>query len=175
MRRERLLPARGAPPLVTSHFAPGEAALSVKKAGGGAADVSAADGPGDAGLTSWVSDEVSGGDRPDLTAARIVVAGGRGLQNGENFDTVLAPLVDKLGAAMGASRAAVDAGFVPNELQIGQTGKVVGQLAQHTDSVEAVAFAADPAMGASASMDNNLAIWDFNTLKLRGCVTNQFT
>ena len=95
------------------------------EAGGGAADVSAADGPGDAGLTSWVSDEVSGGDRPDLTAASIVVAGGRGLQNGENFDTVLAPLVDKLGAAMGASRAAVDAGFVPNELQIGQTGKVV--------------------------------------------------
>lgn len=77
-----------------------------------------------AGIT-WVSDSAQTSDKPQLNSAKRVVSGGRGLKNGENFTTVLAPLCDKLNAAMGASRAAVDAGFVPNELQVGQTGKVV--------------------------------------------------
>lgn len=91
---------------------------------GGSASVEKIAGAGDAGLAQFVSQQITKSERPELTAARIVVSGGRGMGNGENFKLIDA-VADKLGAAVGASRAAVDAGFVPNDYQVGQTGKVV--------------------------------------------------
>jgi electron transfer flavoprotein alpha subunit len=91
---------------------------------GGNASIEKVDSPADSGLSSFVSREVSKSERPELTSAKIVVSGGRGMGSGENFK-ILEPLADKLNAAMGASRAAVDAGFVPNDWQVGQTGKIV--------------------------------------------------
>jgi electron transfer flavoprotein alpha subunit len=91
---------------------------------GGSATVESIDNVQDAGSSSFVSEEMAKSDRPELTAAEIVVSGGRGMQNGDNFH-MLEKVADKLGAAMGASRAAVDAGFVPNDMQVGQTGKIV--------------------------------------------------
>jgi electron transfer flavoprotein alpha subunit len=92
---------------------------------GGSAAVEKVEAPADSGLSSFVGREVSRSERPELTSAKIIVSGGRGMANGENFKKVLEPLADKLNAAMGASRAAVDAGFVPNDWQVGQTGKIV--------------------------------------------------
>lgn len=100
-------------------------AFDAAAAQGGSAQVEEISAGGDVGKSSFVGEELAKSDRPELTSAEIVVSGGRALGSSENFTKYLEPLVDKLGAAMGASRAAVDAGYVPNDLQVGQTGKIV--------------------------------------------------
>ncbi|MGC1179667.1 MAG: electron transfer flavoprotein subunit alpha/FixB family protein [Methyloceanibacter sp.] len=92
---------------------------------GGSAAIETIEAPAPLGLASFEGSEISASERPELTAARIVVSGGRGMQSGDNFKSLLEPLADRLGAAVGASRAAVDAGYMPNDHQVGQTGKVV--------------------------------------------------
>ena len=99
-------------------------AFDAAAAEGGSASIEAVGSVHDTGLSTFVGEEVAVSDRPELTAAEIVISGGRGMGNGENFD-MLYSIADKLGAAVGASRAAVDAGFVPNDMQVGQTGKIV--------------------------------------------------
>ena len=101
-----------------------EAAQATNDEGGGSADIEEIGSGGDSGLSSFVGHELTKSERPELTSAGIVISGGRGMQSGENFK-MLEDIADKLGAAVGASRAAVDAGFVPNDYQVGQTGKVV--------------------------------------------------
>ena len=92
---------------------------------GGSGTIEAVSSAGDANGSSFVGAEISKSERPELTSAKIIVSGGRALQNSENFHTIIEPLADKLGAGVGASRAAVDAGYVPNDYQVGQTGKIV--------------------------------------------------
>jgi electron transfer flavoprotein alpha subunit len=92
---------------------------------GGSAGIEEVSGPGDAGQSSFVGLEAEASERPELTSAKVIVSGGRALKDAATFEKVIVPLADKLGAAVGASRAAVDAGYVPNDYQVGQTGKIV--------------------------------------------------
>ncbi len=94
-------------------------------ASGGSAAVETLAGVADSGQSSFVGSEIAKSDRPELTAAKIIVSGGRALGSAEKFNEIMTPLADKLGAALGASRAAVDAGYAPNDWQVGQTGKIV--------------------------------------------------
>jgi electron transfer flavoprotein alpha subunit len=100
-------------------------AFAKAEATGGSAPVEAVSGSGDAGLSSFVSAEIAKQERPELTSAKIIVSGGRALKDADTFASTILPLADKLGAGVGASRAAVDAGYVPNDYQVGQTGKIV--------------------------------------------------
>jgi electron transfer flavoprotein alpha subunit len=100
-------------------------AFAKAEVGSGSGTVEAVSGAADAGLSSFLGSEIAKSERPELTSAKVIVSGGRALKDSETFKQIIFPLADKLGAAVGASRAAVDAGYVPNDYQVGQTGKIV--------------------------------------------------
>jgi electron transfer flavoprotein alpha subunit len=127
---ERLIYAGNAVQTVRSHdpkkvITVRTAAFQATPEGGSAAPIEAAAGSDDPGISSFVGEELSQSDRPELTSAKVIISGGRAMQSRENFTKYIEPVADKLGAAVGASRAAVDAGYAPNDWQVGQTGKVV--------------------------------------------------
>ncbi|MEO5866032.1 MAG: electron transfer flavoprotein subunit alpha/FixB family protein [Sphingomonas sp.] len=103
----------------------GTAFAKAATSGGSGAIEKVAGASADRGVSTYVGSEIAKSERPELTSAKVIVSGGRALQNGENFHSLIEPLADKLGAGVGASRAAVDAGYVPNDYQVGQTGKIV--------------------------------------------------
>ena len=125
-------PIYGGQAIATVHSGDSKKILTIRptsftkaEAGGGSATVESVAASGDSGLSNFVGSELSKSERPELTGAKIIVSGGRALGSAEKFHEVIEPLADKLGAAVGASRAAVDAGYVPNDYQVGQTGKIV--------------------------------------------------